>query len=97
MITQPTSNKNFYVSSKGFSVEILGWTGLMYCEADREMFINSERQVGGRIFTEIYAGYMSQWKPPHDSEPVTNEDRTRIIENIRELFKDLGYEIDVVA
>src|SRR5262245_49392708 len=36
------TRRNLYVSSDGFSMEVLGRTGLRYREAGREMFVDSE-------------------------------------------------------
>ena len=37
---------NLYKSSDGFSVEVLGRTGLRYGEANRQMFVDSEVLTG---------------------------------------------------
>ena len=84
-----------YISPKGFSVEPLGRAGLIYREANREMYIESELLVGPSAI-EIYTHSISRWKPPHDSELVTKEERIRIIENIREIYRNLGHDIDTV-
>ena len=44
MFTSP--RPNLYESSEGFSVEVVGRTGLRYREADREMFVDSEVLTG---------------------------------------------------
>jgi hypothetical protein len=40
MFTSP--RPNLCESSDGFSVEVLGRTGLRYCEGGRQMFVDSE-------------------------------------------------------
>jgi hypothetical protein len=45
MFTSPRAN--FYESSDGFSVELLGRTGFRYREAGRQMFVDSE------VLTEV--------------------------------------------
>ena len=41
-------------------------------------------------------GYNQTWDPPHDNVSVTDSDRGRILNNIREAFRSQGFEIDVI-
>jgi len=94
MTTQPPKNPNLYVSPEGYSVEIVGWmTGLIYREGSREMLIDSEMLVLPFLLC-VYTHSISHWKPSYDAVPVTPEERKRIVENIRILFRSHGYEID---
>lgn len=90
-----TPRPNYYESSQGFSVEVLGRTGLAYREAGRELFVDSE-VLTGPTGMAVYRDSISRWKPPHDAEIVTDEDRARILENIREAFRFQGFEIDII-
>ena len=92
MITTPSPNLS--VSSDGFSLQIVFPYRFIYKEARHEMFIFVEPLAGNNPFA-IYLESMSHWQPPHDSEPITKEERMRIIENIRSVFRHQGYEIDV--
>jgi hypothetical protein len=93
MITSP--RPNYFVSTDGYAIEVLGMTGLRYSEGDRQMFIDSE-VVNGPSGIGLYQQTIQKWDPPHDEELVTETDRSRIVDNIRVVFKWQGYEIDVI-
>jgi hypothetical protein len=86
---------NIVESSAGFSVEVLGRTGLSYREGQRKMFVDSEVVMGPSGML-IYGTSIVRWDPPHDSEPLEKADRERILANIREAFRFQGFEIDVI-
>src|SRR4029453_14225521 len=86
---------NLYESSDGFSVELLGRTGLRYREAGRQMFVDSE-VLTGQSGIAVYKDKVQTWDPPHDNVPVTDSDRGRILNNIRDAFRSEGFEIDVI-
>jgi hypothetical protein len=81
-----SSRSNVYESSDGFSVEVLGRTGLRYREAGRQMFVDSEVLTGPSGMA-VYKDSIQKWDPPYDNVPVTNSDRDRILKNIREGHK----------
>jgi hypothetical protein len=83
---------NLYQSSAGFSVEIVGLTGLSYREGGRQVFVDSEI-MSGPSGIGIYTASIRYWD---SGEPVTPIDRDRIVENIRETFRFQGFEIDVM-
>lgn len=93
MITSP--RPNFYESSEGFSVEVCIPTGLIYRERGCEMFIDSEILTGASGLV-LYKSSITNWMPPNESRPVTGEDSVRIVENIRQVFRTQGFEIDVL-
>ena len=96
MNTKPAPNFfEKHVNSEGFSVQYVFPYKLIYKEDAHEMLIFVE-PLAGTIPFEIYPESMSYWAPPFSSEPVTKEKKTQIIENIRKIFKGLGYEIDIV-
>ena len=82
MITRPETN--FYVSDAGFSVEVLGRTGMLYREGDHVMGIYSEVSVPGPGIA-IWAKTIRAWNPPFEAEAVTDEKREAIIRNIGEV------------
>ena len=92
MFTSP--RPNLYESSDGFSVEVLGHTGLQYREAGRRMFVDSEVLTGASGMA-VYKDTIQKWDPPYDNVPVTDSDRGRILNNIRDAFRFQGFEIDV--
>jgi hypothetical protein len=93
MFTSPRSN--LYESSDGFSVEVLGRTGLRYSESGRQMFVDSE-VVTGPSGMAVYKDTLQKWDPPYDNVPVTDSDRDRILNNIREAFRSQGFETNVI-
>ena len=93
MFTSP--RPNLYKSSDGFSVEVLGRTGLRYREGDRQMFVDSELLTGPSGMA-VYKDTIERWDPPDDKVPVTDSDRHRILNNIRDAFRSQGFEIDVI-
>jgi hypothetical protein len=86
---------NLYQSSDGFSVEVLGRTGLRYCEGGRQMFVDSE-VLTGPAGMAVYKDTIQKWDPPYGKVPITDSDRDRIFNNIRNAFRSQGFEIDVI-
>ncbi len=44
----------------------------------------------------VYKTSIEKWDSPHEMQPVTEADRDRIVENIRNAFRFQGFEIDVI-
>lgn len=93
MFTSP--RPNFYESSDGFSVEVLGQTGLAYREPGRRMFVDAEVVMGSSGLM-LYRDSISRWDAPNEADPVDAAERQRILENIRQAFLFQGFEIDVI-
>ena len=85
---------NLITSDSGFSVEVLGRTGLRYTEDDRTMLIDS--QVLARHGIALYRSSLRRWEPPNDSLPIDEDQRNRIVENIRQAFIFMGDELVVI-
>ena len=93
MVTVP--RPNFYLSSEGFSVEILGRTGLMYREGGRQMFIDSEvlmPPAGILIYRDSIVG----WQAPHSAESVGDGERDRIVRNIIDALGSQGVDVQTM-
>jgi len=90
-----TPRPNLYESSDGFSVEVLGQTGLTYSEGIREMFVDSE-VLAGPAGMVLYRSTIRQWEAPHDAEGISDAAKERILQNIREAFRFQGFEIEVI-
>lgn len=86
---------NLYVSSEGYSVEVLGRTGLRYREGERAMRVDAE-VVTGPSGLLVYRSTIRRWEPPHAAEPIDAAGQARILENIRAAFRDRGFEIDAI-
>ena len=93
MITSPRNN--LYESTDGFTVEVLGRTGLKYTEDSRTLFVDSE-VVMGPSGMMVYKDSIQKWNEPDQDEAITDPDRDRIIENIKSVFASQGFNIDVV-
>ena len=82
-------------SDSGFSVEVLGRTGMRYVEGERSMFVDSEVLAKPGAMA-LWAETIKGWDPPHDAEAVGPDDRSRIVDNIRRAFESQGYELQVI-
>ena len=91
MFTSP--RPNLYESSDGFSVEVLGRTGLCYREGERKMFVDSEVLMGPEGMG-VYSSSIKRWDAPHEGD-VAEVERERILNNIREAFRFQGFEIQI--
>ena len=61
-----SSRPDLYESSDGFSVEVLGRTGLRYREEGRQMFVDSEVLTGPSGMA-VYKDTIQKWDPPYDN------------------------------
>ena len=86
---------NLYVSSDGFSVEVMGRVGMRYAEGGRTMAIDSEVLAVPRTMALISSS-MRAWEPPNDGVALAPEERARIIANIRRAFDWQGADLQVM-
>lgn len=93
MIESPRSN--LYVSSNGFSVEVLGRTGMRYTTGSRSLSIDSE-VLDGPSGIGLYSSSISRWDSPHESDVLTMDERTVILANIQEVFAHLGFSVSII-
>lgn len=84
---------NLIASTKGFSVRVLGRTGMSYEEGGRSVWIDSEVLAAPHGIA-LYKESMRVWEGPEPG-PVTDEDRDRIVDNIKRAFLACGYELEV--
>ena len=79
--------QNVVESDEGFSVEILGPTGLRYSESGRTIILYSESLAGpSGIILYTQTGSFDELVPP---------EKERIINNVRAAFKFRGFDIQV--
>jgi hypothetical protein len=84
---------NLIKSNAGFSVRVLGRSGLRYTEGDRSVWIDSE--VGAKPRTmALFKDSMQTWEG-EGAGPVSQADRDRIASNIKRAFEFCGYELQV--
>ena len=90
---------NLYVSSAGFSVEVVtrNWpaVAVLYREGDLSMSVDGEVLAPPRTMA-LFPGSMQGWDHPNDAVPVTADDRERIVANIRRAFDWHGSYLQVI-
>jgi hypothetical protein len=76
-----------------FKIKIHGRAGLTYKEGKKSVSIDSEM-----LFSEynmvIYTNSIKSWNPPFDNEMLTEENKKRIISNIKKDFEKTGIKVD---
>jgi hypothetical protein len=86
---------NVIKSDEGFSVEVLGMTGLLYTEGPKSLRLDSEVLAGPHGLM-IYSSSIRVWNAPHAGEIIDEARRDAIVENIRRAFRFRGFEIEVI-
>ena len=86
-------NVNVIESDKGFSVEVLGITGLKYNENDKSYFIDSE-VLNGPSGLIVFRNRIKEWGE-NSNASLNEKKRAEIIENVKSAFKFKGYKIKV--
>ena len=71
---------NLIVNDSGFSVEVLGRTGIEYCEGEKTMFVDSEVLTVPAI--AVFKESIRAWKPPFDKNALSERERDQILANI---------------
>jgi hypothetical protein len=84
---------NVIESTEGFSVKVLGQTGLRYTEGTRSVWIDSEVLAKPRTIA-MSKKTIRFWEGPEPGE-VSEKDRDRIANNIKRAFEACGYELQV--
>jgi hypothetical protein len=85
---------NTYISDEGFSVEVLGRTGVLYEEGPRRLFLYSEYLVGPRALG-VTGSTIKHWEPPYAGEPLGLRRHLLILDNIRRAFRAEGINIGI--
>jgi hypothetical protein len=81
---------NVIASSQGFSIEVLGRTGLRYTEGARSVWIDSEVLARPKAIA-ISKATIRVWEGPEPGA-VSEQERDRIARNIQRAFEACGYE-----
>lgn len=63
---------NVVESDAGFSVEVLGRTGMKYREGEKALSVDSEVLAPGKGLA-IFSDSIKEWDAPHTTEPITPE------------------------
>jgi hypothetical protein len=83
---------NLIQSDEGFSVEILGRTGISYLEGNRMLFVDAE-VLSGPAGLIVYSSSIANWE---DGNEIGEAKRAQIIDNIRRSFQFRGIEIQII-
>jgi hypothetical protein len=86
---------NVIESSEGFTVEVLGRTGLRYQEVGRDLFVDSE-VLAADFGLLVIANSIQNWgSPRRSSSTMERANRVRIIENIQRAFASQGQCVEI--
>jgi hypothetical protein len=77
---------NVVESDSGYSVEVLGRTGIKYREGEKSMFVDSEVLSPGKGI-QIFTRSIKAWDAPNQNEPVGPEKRLAIVKNIKDAIQ----------
>jgi Immunity protein 74 len=86
---------NLVEGDNGVSIEVLGRTGIRYSERGRSCFVESE--VLARPAIAVWASGIRSWDPPHAEDPLTDDDRRRILKNIADAFASQQWGLEIIA
>ena len=86
---------NTFQADDASAVVLIDRFQLRYCEGDRSMLVEQDLQGVQRVIA-IERGSMRSWEPPHEHEPVSEEERDRIIGNMRRALAIRGYSLDLL-
>jgi hypothetical protein len=84
---------NLITSTEGFSVRVLGRTGLLYQEGERSMWIDSEVLATPRTIATSKDS-IKHWDTPDDGL-IDDVARDRIADNMKRAFEGCGYFLEV--
>ena len=86
---------NVIESDAGFSVEILGMTGIRYRESDRSLLIHSELGGAEAPVMAIWRYHFSKWDPPYEQVPVTEAQKADILKRICSALKWQNIQVEI--
>jgi hypothetical protein len=92
MYSRPKENR--IVSDSGFAVEILGRTGLRYDANGGSLHVNAELLLPPSGMA-IYKSSITHWDNSIHGSVIEGSERSEIVENIRDAFKSIGWDIVV--
>lgn len=89
-----TPHPNSIESDEGFSIKVF-MTYILYTEGSKQMRIGSEILASpGNI--AIFKKAIRIWEPPYDKEPVDDDMREKILDNITRAFRSKGEWVDIM-
>ena len=90
-----TPRVNVIESDAGFSVEILGRTGLEYRESDKVLLVESEILMTDVPTVAIWKDHIRAWQPPHEEEQISEEMRMEILKRICSALKWRNTRVEI--
>jgi hypothetical protein len=92
------SGPNLIECEEGFSVEVLGRTGIRYREGERTMSVDSELlSSASPAGIAVWKNSIVRWLPPFENETISEAKRLTILENIRRAIQFAGDDIEVIG
>ena len=89
---------NLIESDEGFSVEVLGRTGILYREGEHAILVGSELLAPkAPAGIAVWRNSIRTWRAPHQDEQIDEVKRAVIIENIRRAVRFAGDDIEVIG
>jgi hypothetical protein len=85
---------NLITSDAGFSVEVLGRTGLRYREGIRRLFVDSELLATPHAIA-VFSRSIRRWGFPFSMFRIGAGRRAQILENIRAAFDSQGVTVEI--
>ena len=85
---------NVIEAKDGYSVEILGRTGLLYRQGEKSIRIDAEGLATPAFL--IYRSSMKTWLPPYETDVISDIEREELIEHIRAAVQFYGIELQVI-
>lgn len=76
-------------------MEILGRTGLCYCDHGRRMFVDSEILLPPAGIV-IYRDSIVGWQSPDSGAAIDDAEREQIVRNIVDALGSQGVEVQVI-
>ena len=81
-------------SNLGYSVKVEGRAGILYREGCKSLVVDSE-VLAGPVAMVIWANSIRAWDPPHSSDLISEDERARILANIKRAVAADGYTFEV--
>lgn len=89
------TKKGIIEYDEGFAIRILGRAGLEYKEGSKIMLIDSEILNNPKVGYVVASSSISKWKG--SKQKIGENDRLRILNNIKKAFKFIGYNIKIIS
>jgi hypothetical protein len=86
---------NLIESDSGFSVQLTESRKVIYREGGKAVTFPTQDSAGPILFEVLLGEYSDRWDPPSDTVKISDNDWTRIANNIREAYRSQGIRVEV--